>query len=1175
MKPSNDTRRTAPGAAPEPTVAREPVARKPVACEPAALADAAARETIRTALDRNLLVEASAGSGKTHSLAQRMAAGIASGACTVDGMAAVTFTRKAAAELRGRFQQALEARLRDEPDPIVRERLAAALSGIERLFTGTIHAFCARLLRERPVEAGLAPGFTELDEVENDARRRAAWRDFIAQERAGGSVRLQRVLDAGLQPRDLDDAFRKVSLFEEVTFPAPEVACPDIARGWASVETLAAALRVLGPEPIPFDTGCATRGKLRRTLWKLDHARRDRAPELMDVLRLWQAEPRFVQKEWHPDAKEKKRRTQEAERLVLEFQQQTVVPYLEQWLPFVYHQAMDLLLAGRAFARAARLRDQTLNYEDLLQLAARLLRERADVRAALRRKYGRLFVDEFQDTDPVQAEVIVLLTAEERGQAPFANDLKRENRASEGDADGALDWRTAKLVPGALFVVGDPKQSIYRFRRADIEVYNQVKQLIVDGGGQVVQLTTSFRSRPELCEWTNRVFAGPGGFGAETTPEQPAFSPLQARPSARDSKGVAPAVQVLTVEADVDRTEVPDTEAGCMARYIRAAIDAGQPAGDFLILTRKTKHLAIYAAALEEAQVPVEVSGAGAFGDSADVVLVASLLRALADPDDSVAIVGAMRGPLFGVSDRALYEWRRRGGTFRLRWDGAYALPDGALPEAARPGAAGAETPAGGDAARKALERLSEWYRLTREQPLPVALELILEQSGFLAWVASGAPGGAPAGDLLQAVERARQVAERGGSLADLADALEAEIEAAETEARCLEPGRSDVVRVMNLHKAKGLEARVVFLADAPHGVKARVDLRIDRRAGSPLGYLKIVRPKKDESQKRPSEVLALPPGWGAHETTELAFLTAEEVRLRYVAATRAKDLLVVCRWAGSDQHALKPWDPFEADLDDAPELVVPADLPADADGRTDLRPATRAAAAAARGRRLERARRASVAVVSVGEHVKHEDGRPRREEPPSGEAGPGPSGEPGPAASGEPAGAAWGTLLHGLLEHAMRHPASTREDLARLARWLTVEFDELRPVIGEALDWVEAVRRLPFWDDARAAGAECLVEVPFAVRLEAPPGGVPTILRGIIDLIYRSEAGWRLLDYKSDRLDGVADIEAALRARHGAQLADYADAWQRATGARVLSRHVVSLRAGRVVSVGDKSTPD
>src|SRR3990170_5760865 len=144
------------------------------------LPDQAARDLVEQALDRNLLVEAGAGSGKTESLARRMAAGIAAGTSVVEGMAAVTFTRKAAAELRGRFQLELERRVAPEadPDPARRARCATALARLERLFAGTIHAFCAHLLRERPVEAGVAPGFTAPDDLADQAGRRLAWRQY-------------------------------------------------------------------------------------------------------------------------------------------------------------------------------------------------------------------------------------------------------------------------------------------------------------------------------------------------------------------------------------------------------------------------------------------------------------------------------------------------------------------------------------------------------------------------------------------------------------------------------------------------------------------------------------------------------------------------------------------------------------------------------------------------------------------------------------------------------------------------------------------------------------------------------------------------------------------------------------------------------------------------------------
>src|SRR6187200_3021665 len=151
--------------------------------------DQESRRIIRGSLDTNLLVEAGAGSGKTQMLAERMAAGVASGVYQVEHMAAVTFTRKAASELRGRFHIALERLLQPAAsgpslDPDSAARVHRALSNLERFFAGTIHAFCARLLRERPVESGVAPGFSELDEVQDlDLRRqigRASYRERVS-----------------------------------------------------------------------------------------------------------------------------------------------------------------------------------------------------------------------------------------------------------------------------------------------------------------------------------------------------------------------------------------------------------------------------------------------------------------------------------------------------------------------------------------------------------------------------------------------------------------------------------------------------------------------------------------------------------------------------------------------------------------------------------------------------------------------------------------------------------------------------------------------------------------------------------------------------------------------------------------------------------------------------------
>src|SRR5947207_9203044 len=203
--------------------------------------DQESRRLIREELLTNILVEAGAGSGKTEMLAERMACGVAAGVYLVEHLAAVTFTRKAASELRGRFHLALErelAKARDEsrpdysPAPERVARLVSALSNLERFFAGTIHSFCARLLRERPVESGVLPGFTELDETQDLELRQRVWREFISSARAAGDPDVAALLEADIKLKDLDPAFARVCEDDDVEFPPGDGACADPKLAW-------------------------------------------------------------------------------------------------------------------------------------------------------------------------------------------------------------------------------------------------------------------------------------------------------------------------------------------------------------------------------------------------------------------------------------------------------------------------------------------------------------------------------------------------------------------------------------------------------------------------------------------------------------------------------------------------------------------------------------------------------------------------------------------------------------------------------------------------------------------------------------------------------------------------------------------------------------------------------
>ncbi len=706
------------------------------------LPDAAARARIVSSLDQSLLVEAGAGSGKTHEMAARMAAGIATGVYQIEHIAAVTFTRKAAAELRGRFQLALEARVSPRAGesstgvrPPGRDELARmsfALSNLERFFAGTIHAFCARLLRERPVEAGVAPGFTELDDIQERLLRRESWRDFLAQARGVGDTDLVALQEAGVKTSDLTRAFDTVCLYEDVDFPPGDAAKPDDTPYWKPLEAFWNELSSHLPLTLDPEATCQTQRAARRfdLAWAFTRDTRRRTPgALADLLEIWEFNPKIVQYCWADDAATKKRLGALIPALHQRFRDEVVDRFLGDWRRYLYRHCIGLLTRARHEAERERRRRNTLSFNDLLRLTAKVLRDNEAVRRALQDKYRWIFVDEFQDTDPLQAEIMLLLAGEPA------------RRGAGAPADQTMER--------ALFVVGDPKQSIYRFRRADIDVYNRVRRLL--GGADessIVTLTTNFRSVPAICDLANRAFET--RFPDVATPQKPKFAPLQPH---RDAPGTAAAIYTLTTAADNVAAGRRD-QADAIARYIRSEVDARRRKfGEFLILTRKKDGLHEYAHALESLQIPIEVSGAGAFGESSEVRQLAALLGALADPQDAVALVGVLRGSLFGISDRELFAHRAAGG-----WFSVFEDPTSATTTAAPNVVA-------------ALGSLGRWFKWTRVLPAGAALERILEDSGYLA-LAAASPGGVEAGDLLHAIDRVRAAVEAGFTLAQAADAL-------------------------------------------------------------------------------------------------------------------------------------------------------------------------------------------------------------------------------------------------------------------------------------------------------------------------------------------------------------------------------------------------------------------
>jgi ATP-dependent helicase/nuclease subunit A len=1136
------------------------------------LPDAAARRRIREELDVDFLVEAGAGSGKTTELVNRMSALVATGTATVDGIAAVTFTRKAAAELRERFQARLEAALRlaghDAPDPEARERLRTALEDIDRAFVGTIHAFCARLLRERPLEVGLDPGFEELPVEERAGFYRRFWEAYLERLTRDADPVLEVLAEAGLRTSQLYGLFTHLAENPDVAFPAESTAPPsasEVAAVRRDLEAIVGRGRELMPEHEPERGWDSFQKKLRTARFTLDVTGWKRRAEFFDALtllcRTGTSQHKTTYNRWKdtPLTKDLVARAN-----AFGFGDTPALRLLERWHAHRY--ALALRLTRRAADEFAehRRRVGRLDFQDLLLLTARLLRGDAGARSELGRRYRRLLIDEFQDTDPLQAEIMLLLASEP---------------AEEEDAEvPSADWRTAVPRPGALFVVGDPKQSIYRFRRADIQLYEFVKDRF-RAFGDVVDLTANFRSRPPIGDLVNEVFDHPDLFPAEATPEQARFEPLRTRPAATP----APEEGVFWYGVHPTRDAnalVAEDDAARLSTWIRDRVDAGgRGAGDFLVLTRNKRSLSIYARAMEAHGIPVQVTGAGV-GVELELTELMALLECMIDPADPVLVVAVLVGLFFGLDHQRLVDHGLAGGSFDVM----------------QPGGTGDEE------VRSALATLHHWWRAASREPADVFLGRVVPELGLLPLAAAGELGAIRAGALVYALDAVRASALAGdASLPGALEAVRAALDAAEAEAP-LQPGRPDVVRLMNLHQAKGLEAPVVVLADPtpPPGVPP--DLHVERRPdGSAVGWLDV---SENRGGFRGSAPLARPPEWSAKQEAEARFDRAEQVRLLYVAATRARDELVVAR--RPEKPDASAWSPLDAWLvEKGTELVLEARAPRP---REALRVAPeeireRVEAAGARVRRMAEPSFRHVTVTEVAKSGTPEDVPPQ---------------SPRPAAvRGAFRGYSWGSAVHGALAAAAADDSEVT--LRAACRALLVEHG--RPLddhgepreVEELLALVRSVRASELWRRAATAG-RVLVEVPFAapgatrapeppppVPSDAPAGNArpqrqldlfggatggasseaaesgeeptaeggadggprPAVLEGVIDLAFREQGGWVIADYKTDV---GTDPEFPVRLEAYRRQVDlYAEAWARLTGEPVKERVLYFTSQGRV----------
>jgi len=1063
-------------------------------------ADQSARHAIATRLDGNLFVEAGAGTGKTTALVGRMVALVLDGQMPVESIVAITFTELAATELRDRFRQALEDRAGAEVDEHRCQLLERALADIDLAPISTLHGFARRLLAEHPLEAGLPPAFDLLDEVSS----RLAFDDRWSELR----VRLLDDPDLShtlLLAADLDitlDHLRQLAarLDERWDLLDPDpVAPPEPTVDFRPLIGALDAITVHGrPDALPDD-------KLQMRLDRVSGLRRDLAGTTDDFDRLEMLRDKSRRSTvtfgnagsasvWG----ETKDEIMDAKRAAVLTWDATLVDVADQVIRRLLHE----LVIGTSAAATGRRHAGTLTFHDLLVNARNLLADPVAgpaVRAALHARYGAVLLDEFQDTDPVQLELALMI----------ADPLSPPG--------SPLDQVTPS--GGSIFVVGDPKQSIYRFRRADIALYLRARLSLP---ADAITLTENFRTTVGVLDWINAVF----GRLIQAGQGQPGYVPLEGH---RPSAATGPAVTLLgsVAHGEFGAGELRTLEAVDVAAAITTAVADGWTVedrngteractfSDIAVLIPSRTSLTDLEDALDDASVPYRAESSSLLFGTTEVRDLLMVLRAIDDPSDDLAIVHALRTPYMGCGDDDLARWRiHYGGSWNHQADAPSTVPPG------DPVAAG-------------LAWLGEVHKTRHhEGPSAILERLIVDRRVLELATATPRPREAWRRARLLA-DRARAFAEAdGGSIRAF---VEWSLQQAEDGSRVTETVLpeldDDAVRILTIHGSKGLEFPITIVSGLSGG-------------GNPGGSgLDLIFPDAGVPEVRIRKAQATN-GYAAAAGVNGAFDRAERIRLLYVAATRARDHLVVSLHRTQDvdrseepEGGATPARQLAATL-----VALGADVPAADVLTATSRPLPASIALEPRPRQDRDSwaadRRAvidaasshqTLAATRIAAHA--------APDLPVDRARPGEAGRHGTAV---------GRAVHGALEHAPFDDA----DVSALAREHAIN----EGVMGEA-PRIESLIRAGLASDVvrAAAGARHWRELYVAAPLVDDPGS--PVVEGFIDLAYLDggpdEPGLVIVDYKTDAVVDDAD-RIAKASRYRLQGATYALAAERSTGLTV-----------------------
>jgi ATP-dependent exoDNAse (exonuclease V) beta subunit len=851
--------------------------------KPVTIPDLDARRRALTDFTTNILVEAAAGTGKTSLMAGRVAMMVASG-IEPSKIAAITFTKPAASELEarilwtvselrgGRIPPALVSIVTRPLDSDALTHLEAAALRLDEITATTIHGFCQTILRSHGLAADLDPGSQVVDGVVAEALFDEVLSEWLRGKLANGADEEGAVATlAKDDPLGVVERIRELAILRRdhrtASAPSPDLSSrPD--RAFADAVAAFSRWHATGAgeagtadliddlERLSAFYDGALQSADFPALWRLTRPPRLGAmrPKSIDL----QAYDRTSAWNGILGVAEGQRRASEAARQfeLVAAAYRVLIGSIAQRLVHELAALLNEVIA--AYDRRKR-EAAVLDFDDLLLQARILVCEHPEIRDWLAGRYPHLLVDEFQDTDPLQAEIVFCIAATER----------------------PTRWEEARLRPGALFLVGDPKQAIYRFRGADIEAYALAKSVISKAvNGCLLAVTANFRSRPEVIEHVNLVFQE-----VLARAGQPGFVPLAATLNPPRLPFRAAAKLTIDVARDARAEEQREVEAAAVAdlcaRLIGALTITGPNgserrlrAGDIALLAPTHTDLWRYERALERLRIAVASQAGNALFRRQELQDLLALVRTLADPLDTLAFGALMRGPLVGLSDEELLDvtaalqpdadGRRR---FQLRTSTS---------EVVHP------------LAREILLKLQSLHHLAAELTPMQLIAFAVERLNLRVVMAArhGQRNARALANLDAIVELARPYGVAGlrAFVLDLQRGWERKRRHAEGRVDASE----DSVEIVTMHSAKGLEWPVVITVNSSTVFKPQ-DQFVYRQSNDTIHWIV-----------------------GGIEPPELAAARKEEEfrearqreRLWYVAATRARDLLIIPDLPGASSRS-------------------------------------------------------------------------------------------------------------------------------------------------------------------------------------------------------------------------------------------------------------------------------